>query len=245
MNTQEEVLLFVKAGDDGKRYGGCPFCQRVFMILLIKSSRDQLQFKVATVNFAKPPEVFKKLTLRRVPALVHSDTAIDNVDEIIQYLDDTFPTNSLTYDDVDADKSCLDVFQKFCYYVKDVSKDSTQLETELSKIDDLLRSKTTRFICADHITHLDCELIPKLHQIRIAAKHFKKFDISPKLVNLWAYLNRAYNDDVFKQACPSDQEIILHWAEKPETPNLTMEEKARISREEPRFSFDIPANSRK
>lgn len=233
-------MLFVKAGDDGKKYGACPFCQRVFMILLVKAAENGVQFKVATVNLAKPPELFRKLTLRRVPALINGEESTDNVDEIIEHLDDTFLTESLQYDNADADKCCKDVFQKFCFYIKDVSKDASQLEAELSKIDAFLSSTHSKYLCGDHMTHLDCELLPKLHQIRVASKALKGFEISPKLKNLWAYLGRAYTDDVFVQSCPADQEIVLHWAEKPETPNLTMEEKARLTREPPKFSLDIP-----
>lgn len=242
MNSPNEVILFVKAGDDGKKYGGCPFCQRIFMILLIKNAENDVQFKVATVNLAKPPDIFRKLTLRRVPALLHGDESLDNIDEIVQYLDDTFPTQNLLYNDVDADKCCKDVFQKFCFYIKEVSKDPSQLEAELAKIDSFLASRNSKYLCGEHMTHLDCEMLPKLHQIRIAAKALKEFDIPPKLKSLWSYLNRAYNNDVFKQACPANQEIIIHWAEKPETPNLSMEEKARLSREAPKFSFDVPVS---
>ncbi|XP_035206764.1 chloride intracellular channel exl-1-like [Stegodyphus dumicola] len=240
MSSPQELILFVKAGDDGKRYGACPFCQRLFMILLIKSSQNLLQFKVATVNLAKPPDMFRKLTLRRVPALIHADTALDNIDELIQYLDEAFPTQNLQYENAEADKCCKDVFQKFCFYVKDVSKDASQLESELRKIDTYLGTIETKFLCANHLTHLDCELLPKLHQVRVAAKYLKNFEISPKLVNMWRYLGGAYAEDTFKQACPSDQEIIVHWADKPETPNLSMEERARLAREEPKFSFDVP-----
>lgn len=240
MSSPDETILFVKAGEDGKKYGGCPFCQRIFMILLVKAAEINIQFKVATVNLAKPPDLFRKLTLRRVPALLYGDSSMDNIDEIVQYLDDTFPTESLQYDDTEADKCCKDVFQKFCFYIKDVSKDPSQLDAELSKIDNFLSSRNTRYLCGDLMTHLDCELLPKLHQIRVAAKALKGFDISPKLKSLWRYLNTAYADDVFKQACPADQEIVMHWAEKPETPSLTMEQKARLSREAPKFSFDVP-----
>lgn len=240
MDTADEAILFVKAGDDGKKYGGCPFCQRIFMILLIKAAENDVQFKVATVNLAKPPELFRKLTLRRVPALIHADTSLDNVDEIVQYLDDTYPTQSIEYEDVEADKCCKDVFQKFCFYIKDVSKDPSQLEAELAKIDNFLAFRNSKYLCGDHMTHLDCELLPKLHHIRIAGKALKGFDIPCKLKRLWSYLSRAYGSDLFKQACPADQEIIIHWAEKPETPNLTMEEKARLSREVQKFSFDVP-----
>lgn len=243
MNSPQEVILFVKAGDDGKKYGACPFCQRIFMILLIKAEENGVQFKVATVNLAKPPEIFRKLTLRRVPALLYGDASMDNVDEIVQYLDDTFPTQNIQYENAEADKCCKDVFQKFCFYIKDVSKDPSQLEAELSKIDSYLSSVNYKYLCGDILTHLDCELLPKLHHLRVAAKALKGFEIPSKLKSLWSYLGRAYADAVFKQACPSDQEIVLHWAEKPETPNLTMEEKARLTRETPKFSFDVPVSA--
>ena len=54
------LVLYVKAGADGQRYGACPFCQRVFMVLLVKSlyGRAKLNFRVVTVNLARPPEEF-------------------------------------------------------------------------------------------------------------------------------------------------------------------------------------------
>lgn len=42
----EEINLYVKAGVDGERLGACPFCQRVFMVLLIKARHNLLKFKV-------------------------------------------------------------------------------------------------------------------------------------------------------------------------------------------------------
>ena len=57
------------------------------------------------------------------------------------------------------------------------------------------------------LSHLDCELLPKLQHIRVAAAKLKNFDISPKLVNVWAYLWAAYNSDIFVRTVPSDQEI--------------------------------------
>jgi hypothetical protein len=50
-------------------------------------------------------------------------------------------------------------------------------------------------------------LLPKLQHIRVAAAKLKNFHISPKLVNVWAYLFAAYNSDIFVRTVPSDQEI--------------------------------------
>ena len=40
-----EVKLYVKSGV-GDRMGACPFCQRVFMVLMVKSQEKLLKFKV-------------------------------------------------------------------------------------------------------------------------------------------------------------------------------------------------------
>lgn len=234
------VTLFVKAGADGKRYGACPFCQRIFMILIIKAESNLLTFRVATVNLAKPPEEFKKLTLRRVPAIVHEDDSLDNVDDIVEYLDVTFPTPNLIYEDAEAVQVSKDLFQKFCFFVKEVSKDSSHLVAELAKLDDYISKSGKPYICSTHLTHLDCELLPKLHHIRVAANYLKKFEINGEFKSLWRYFKQAYHTSAFMKSCPSDQEIILHWADKPETRNLTMEQHSQITKELPAYTTKVP-----
>ena len=52
----KEVELFVKAGKNGEALGGCPVCQRFFMILLTKAEHNRdLSLVVTTVNPARPP----------------------------------------------------------------------------------------------------------------------------------------------------------------------------------------------
>lgn len=237
-----EITLFVKAGADGNRYGACPFCQRLFMILIIKGQiLSDIKFKVMTVNIAKPPVEFRQHSLRRVPALIDGESmASDNVDDILQYLSDYYPTQQLDYDNIQAEAACNHVFQKFCFFIKEVSKDSSLLMTELTKLNNYLLSQRSRFLCGDTITHIDIEILPKLHHIRIAARYLKDFVIPANLKGLWHYLQTAYQLTAFTESCPSDQEIILHWADRPETLNLTLEQHAALIKEEPKFSFDIP-----
>ena len=129
----DHVELFIKAGRDGESIGGCPLCQRIFMILLVKASGGELSCRVTTVNSAKPPEQIAKLA-SRLPALVHGDVVISDVDEIVQYIDDHFPYPPMAYDDVKAVKACQDVFSKFTFYLKDVSHSPALLLAELQKI---------------------------------------------------------------------------------------------------------------
>jgi len=52
----KDVELFVRAGKNGESVGGCPVCQRFFMVLLIKAEHNQdMSLVVTTVNAARPP----------------------------------------------------------------------------------------------------------------------------------------------------------------------------------------------
>jgi chloride intracellular channel protein 2 len=244
------VILYVKAGADGQRYGACPFCQRVFMVLLLKSLHGprsaKLNFRVVTVNLARPPEEFRRRGLRRLPALVddvHGDQEVlDTVEDIISYIDAKYPDGGLlSYDSPAADLAVKDVFSRFCFYIKEVCKDPAQLEGELRRLDAFLAKQTAKFLCGNTLCHLDCELLPKLQHIRVASARLKGFQISTSLHNVWRYLHAAYSEDVFVKTCPSDQEILLHWLDRPEMGKMAYEEHKRLANETPRYSLDVPA----
>ena len=179
------LVLYVKAGADGQRYGACPFCQRVFMVLLVKSlyGRAKLNFRVVTVNLARPPEEFRQRGLRRLPALVDDDEVddsdrsaspslvLDTCEDIISHIDAKYPDGGLlAYDNPAADLAVKDVFSRFCFYVKQVSKDPAQLQSELRRLDAFLSAQQPyRFLCGDSLCHLDLELLPKLQHIRYAS----------------------------------------------------------------------------
>lgn len=254
VNSTGDIRLYVKAGADGQRYGACPFCQRVFMILLLKSRRGHLKFKVATVNPSKPPDEFRQLGLKHLPALVHGDLiAFDNVDDIVQYVEEVFPDVHLGYEDPLADNACKNVFSKFCFFIKEVSKDPANLLAELTKLDAFLeRRRGCRppdeseysFVCGPELTHLDCELLPKLQHLRVASAALMGLELPVRLAAIWRYLHAAYSNDVFVESCPADQEIVLHWVDKPGTPKLTFEQHAALAKETAKYSLDVPAVAR-
>ena len=70
-NSYDMLTLYVRSGFDGKKYGACPFSQRVFMVLMMKASRSNIQFIVATVPTGRPPDEFKKHGLRNLPAIIY------------------------------------------------------------------------------------------------------------------------------------------------------------------------------
>lgn len=230
---QESVELFVRAGHDGECLGGCPVCQRFFMILLNKADYNRnLSLVVTTVNTGKPPAEFKSVG-NRLPVLSHRGETMSDQDEMILYIDKNFRYPPMAYDNVAAATACKDVFSKFTFYIKDVSHSSTPLLAELYKLNTYLLESPHRFLTRDIPDHLDCIMLPKLQHIRVAAKAFKDFEIPTTLTGFWKYMSTAYESPVFRQSCPSDQEIIHHWLSKTDGP--TMDKAKRAA-----FKFDGP-----
>lgn len=64
-----------------------------------------------------------------------------------------------------------------------------------------------KFLDGDRLTLADCNLLPKLHVIRVAAKKYCDFHIPDEFTGVWRYLQNAYEREEFKQTCPADIEI--------------------------------------
>ncbi|XP_063599939.1 chloride intracellular channel exl-1-like [Penaeus indicus] len=262
-----ELSVYVKAGVDGERMGACPFCQRVLMVLLIKSQHNLLRFKVITTNPAKPPAEFKALGLKHVPALIHGDDGFDALDDIVHYLDTKFPGGGLEYNSAEADLATKDFFSKFCFYIKAVNQDPSKLDQALQRLNNFLErthvangisngdanlqadedegssGAQIQYLGGSNLTHLDCEVLPKLQHLRVAAKALKDYDIPTNLRGFWRYLHAAYTNPVFIRTCPCDQEIILHWHDRPETPKLSHKKHSVIAKEKEKYSFDVPVHA--
>uniref|UniRef100_A0A1I7VC76 GST C-terminal domain-containing protein n=2 Tax=Loa loa TaxID=7209 RepID=A0A1I7VC76_LOALO len=242
----EPVVLWVKAGSDGVRLGGDPLCHQIFMILIEKSLHpdSDLTFSVKTVNEAKPPPEFREAGLRHAPALQHGDDLIlSHQDEIIDYIDRQFPIPSLKCECSAASDATANLFRSFAFFIKEVNTDPKALNMELIRLDRYLDDIRTSFLAADHLTHLDCYILPKLHTIRIALGALKGYEIPTNLHNLWGYMKRGYAMESFRKSCPSDQEIILYWAERPDTPNLTSQKRSQFYRQKTTYSWDIPMDA--
>jgi chloride intracellular channel protein 2 len=228
-----KIHLFVKAGQDGRSQGACPFCQDVFMQLLTKAHTNKFNFDVITINMENPPKEFKELCIKP-PVLIHGSSKLldkisddmsgkegnaiilSDVDEIAEYLDRVYPNSTLSVQNPEAKKVCLNVFSKFSFFIREVASKTTSLEAELDKIDAYLRENCDgdkrRFLNGEEMSLLDCSLLPKLQHIRIACESIKRFRIPNKYKHLWRYMQHAYQTDAFQKSCPPDREIIWNWA---------------------------------
>ncbi|GFO21982.1 hypothetical protein PoB_004848700 [Plakobranchus ocellatus] len=237
----KHVTLYVRAGHDGEGYGACPFCQRFYMVLDLKSKGGALTYDVITVDPAHPSDEFRKFA-NRLPVIKHMNEVVIDTEEIQNYLEEKFPYPDLSYTNMDAHTACLDIFSKFSFFIKNVSHTPDHLLKELNYLDYFLARSDNRFTCGNHLTYLDCNVLPKLQHIRVASEAFQDFHIPAELTALWRYLNNAYREDTFRKTCPSDQEIVHHWADKKETAPLPEKKHKLYALEStPRFSLQLPA----
>lgn len=61
------------------------------------------------------------------------------------------------------------------------------------------------------MTEYDCELMPRLHHMRIVGQRLLGFDIPHNLTYLWNYVLTAYRTAAFIESCPADQDILHHY----------------------------------
>lgn len=61
------------------------------------------------------------------------------------------------------------------------------------------------------MTEYDCEIMPRLHHIRIIGERLLNFYIPRQFTHLWAYILTAYRTAAFIESCPADQDILHHY----------------------------------
>uniref|UniRef100_A0A8C9VQJ9 Chloride intracellular channel 4 n=1 Tax=Scleropages formosus TaxID=113540 RepID=A0A8C9VQJ9_SCLFO len=128
----------------------------------------------------------------------------------------------------------MDIFAKFSAYIKNSKPDANEalergLLKTLQKLDEYLRSplpdeidhnsvedvkvSERKFLDGDEMTLADCNLLPKLHIVKVVAKKYRGFEIPREMTGVWKYLGHAYGREEFTNTCPSDKEIEIAYAD--------------------------------
>uniref|UniRef100_A0A914SFJ9 Decapping nuclease n=1 Tax=Parascaris equorum TaxID=6256 RepID=A0A914SFJ9_PAREQ len=146
------------------------------MILIEKSLHPEsgLKFNVKTVNEAKPPPEFRQ----------HGeDFAYSHPDEIIEYIDRTFPLPSLKSDSAGAGDATANLFRAFAFFIK------------------------------------ECEQLRKNGLVRL----------------------QCNIEEVFERKALD--EIILYWADRPDTPNLSSQKRSQLYRQKTTCTLTVPSET--
>ncbi|XP_024154191.2 chloride intracellular channel protein 1 [Oryzias melastigma] len=226
--NQPKLELFVKAGSDGQSIGNCPFSQRLFMVLWLKG----VVFDVTTVDMKRKPDILKDLAPgAQPPFLLYESEVKTDTNKIEEFLEETlcppkYPR--LAARNPESNTAGLDIFSKFSAYIKNSNPQANEnlekgLLKALKKLDDYLgsplpdevdensadevTSSSRPFLDGQTLTLADCNLLPKLHIVKVVCLKYRSFRIPDSLTNLWRYLNAAYAKDEFSSTCPVDEEI--------------------------------------
>uniref|UniRef100_A0A3B4ATM0 Chloride intracellular channel protein n=1 Tax=Periophthalmus magnuspinnatus TaxID=409849 RepID=A0A3B4ATM0_9GOBI len=228
VNTVNAHHRFLEAGSDGESIGNCPFSQRLFMILWLKG----VVFNVTTVDLKrKPADLHNLAPGTHPPFLTFNGEVKTDVNKIEEFLEEVLSPPKypkLAARQRESNTAGNDIFAKFSAYIKNTKPEANAvlekgLTKALQKLDDYLTSPLPEEIDADSmeeekgssrlyldgndLTLADCNLLPKLHIVKVVAKKYRNYDIPSEMSGVWRYLKNAYTRDEFTNTCAAENEI--------------------------------------
>lgn len=139
----------------------------------------------------------------------------DDIEEFIRKFEcDDMRTGRESREEAEAEKMFLDLHSHLNSFLLHGESKMKPLTTDLKKINDYLAEKGSKFLLCDNLTFADCQLIPRLQHVRLAAKFYRDFDIPVEHEYLWKYLENVYAEESFRKVCATDQDIICHYDKK-------------------------------
>ncbi|KAH7723655.1 EXC-4 protein [Aphelenchoides avenae] len=238
VSTKPLLELYVKAsGIDSRRIGACLFCQEFWMELYALYEVGVVRVEVKTVNVNS--EAFKKSFLGAQPPIMIEEekgvTYSDNreIEGRIFHLAKEFQVPLFEKDPV-VEKNIQNLYRNFKVFLRaktdhdkgkqqpsaieglptQIAAAHNKLVEQLANIDQLLAQRGSRYLLAESMTEYDCELMPRLHHVRIVGQRLLGFDIPHNFTHLWNYILTAYRTAAFIESCPADQDIIHHYKEQ-------------------------------
>ncbi|KAE9420716.1 hypothetical protein Angca_008038 [Angiostrongylus cantonensis] len=252
--------LYVKAsGIDSRRIGACLFCQEFWMELYALYEIGVARVEVKTVNVNS--EAFKKNFLGAQPPIMIEEekgaTYTDNreIEGRIFHLAKEFNV-PLFEKDPTVEKRIESLYRNFKLFlrskteydkeIRDISSVESlppQIKTHYNRVVEqlsvlefqLLADRRTRYLLGPSMTEYDCELMPRLHHMRIIGQKMLNFDFPYNLTYLWNYVLTAYRTAAFIESCPADQDILHHYKEQ-----LSMLTNQRETLQSPTKTHTIP-----
>ncbi|XP_016139516.1 chloride intracellular channel protein 5a [Sinocyclocheilus grahami] len=225
-----DIELFVKAGSDGESIGNCPFSQRLFMILWLKG----VVFNVTTVDLKRKPADLHNLAPGTPPPFLTFNgevrTDVNKVEEFLEEMLAPSKYPKLAAKNKESNTAGNDIFAKFSAYIKNTNPGANAslekgLLKALKKLDNFLNSplpdeidadsteeekcSNRKYLDGNELTLADCNLLPKLHVVKVVSKKYRNFEIPSEFSGVWRYLQSAYARDEFTNTCAADRELEL------------------------------------
>ncbi|MBN3273080.1 CLIC5 protein, partial [Polyodon spathula] len=219
-----------QAGSDGESIGNCPFSQRLFMILWLKG----VVFNVTTIDLKrKPTDLHNLAPGTHPPFLTFNGEVKTDINKIEEFLEEVLAPPKypkLAAKQRESNTAGNDIFAKFSAFIKNTKPEANEalekaLSKALRKLDSYLNTvlpeeidadsaeemnvSNRKFLDGDELTLADCNLLPKLHIVKIVAKTYRNYEIPSDMTGVWRYLQNAYARDEFTNTCAADKEIEM------------------------------------
>uniref|UniRef100_A0A914HKQ6 Chloride intracellular channel n=2 Tax=Globodera TaxID=31242 RepID=A0A914HKQ6_GLORO len=239
MSGKPLLELYVKAsGIDSRRIGACLFCQEFWMELYALYEVGCVRVEVKTVNVNS--EGFKRNFSGAQPPIMVEEaknaTYADNsdIERRIFHLCQEFHVQ-LFEKDLEVEKTVQNLYRNFKIFLQaktnldngkrqpsaieglppQVAASHTKLVEQLASINQLLAERgNMRYLLGETMTEYDCELMPRLHHMRVVGERLLGFTIPHQLTHLWNYVLTSYRTAAFIESCPADQDILHHYKEQ-------------------------------
>ena len=163
----------------------------------------------------------------KLPCIVHKGNSMVDSIAIAEYLERTFPHNSLTRQGAYSYQEILEktsgFFPALAAFLKnkDSSRDASlrsSLEAQLDSLDELLRSTPGQYMCGIEMTLADLYLLPQLFHAVVALDRFKDMEIyhvtgNPVRPALENYIARMMDMEEFndKRAYYNVDQVVYGW----------------------------------
>ena len=219
----QDVELYCKSNRDGTQIGDCPFAQFIQLVLLKKGIRYSVH---PTLSSQKPAWLVEKHE-GKLPALFVKGAALTDSLAIAEFIEKTYPQNSLTRQGAFSYQEVLEKTAGFFPALsgliqnKDESKDEAliaAIETQFDIIDEILRSTPGQYLCGLELTLADLYLLPQLFHAMVTLDHFKGVEFyhiegDPTRPALESYLARLLDMEEFnnKKVYYNVDQVIYGW----------------------------------
>jgi len=221
-STDTKGTMYVKAGPDGKSVGDCPFSLKALMGAALKG----VAVDIVPIDLSNKPDSFLALTdAGSTPVFVHGDRTLTDSADILVYVDtlgDGAAGASLFPPAASADAAVGDavvrVFGAFARLMKnkeggEEAAKVADLEAALAAIDAVLAASGGPFLCGPWVSAWDCEVIPKLRHVVVAAAHYKGFSLAG---HGWAaleqYIDVTGRMKATKEVLCADEVVVWGWS---------------------------------
>ncbi|KAM9816899.1 chloride intracellular channel protein 4-like [Neosynchiropus ocellatus] len=219
-----KVPPFVMVGSEGEILA---FSQRLYMILKLKGRGLNVATMDQRMETGDPVRV-------TYPAFLTFDGDVSmDVEDIEEFLEDMFcPPKypKLAAKHMMSNIAGNDIFAMFSAYITNgVAEANEVLEKGLTRTlkrldgylnvplpDEIPASRYNEgvisercFLDGNKLTLADCNLMPKLHIVKVVTKKYRDYEIPPEMTGVWRYLKNAYAREEFANSCPEDTVIEM------------------------------------